>query len=80
LANVADLLIEASQRTQLIITTHSDILVDALTEHPRAVVVCEKHAGQTTMQRLDPKELKKWLEKYRLGQLWIDGELGGKRW
>jgi hypothetical protein len=32
------------------------------------------------MKRLNKEELTKWLEEYRLGQLWIDGQLGGKRW
>jgi len=80
LPNLADLLIAASERTQLVITTHSDILVDAMTERPDAVVVCEKHDGKTEMNRLSPEALAVWLEKYRLGQLWIDGQLGGKRW
>ena len=77
---IADLLVDASQRCQLIVTTHSDILVDALSERPDAVVVCEKHDGQTTMHRLDPDELAHWLGEYRLGQLWTKGELGGVRW
>lgn len=80
LPNLADLLISASERTQLIVTTHSDILVDAMTERPDAVVVCEKHDGKTEMNRLSPEALAVWLDKYRLGQLWIDGQIGGKRW
>ncbi|MEW5986009.1 MAG: AAA family ATPase [Chloroflexota bacterium] len=80
LPKLADLLIQASERTQLIVTTHSDVLVDALTEHPETIVVCEKHAGQTTMRRLDPQALAHWLESYRLGDLWTRGELGGTRW
>lgn len=80
LPNLAELLIAASERTQLIVTTHSDILVDAMTERPEAVVVCEKHDGCTEMKRLSKTDLAVWLEKYRLGQLWIDGQLGGKRW
>ena len=80
LPKVADLLHAASQLTQIIVTTHSDILVDAMTETPECVVVCEKHEGKTEMIRLSPPELKTWLEKYRLGQLWIEGQLGGKRW
>jgi len=44
------------------------------------VVVCEKHDGQTELRRLNKADLAKWLEKYRLGQLWMDGQLGGKRW
>ena len=80
LPELARLLVEASDRTQLIVTTHSDILVDAMTERPEAVVVCEKHDGQTEMRRLKREDLAAWLEKYRLGQLWIDGQVGGKRW
>jgi predicted ATPase len=80
LPKLADLLIAASQRTQVIITTHSDILVDAMTERPESVVVCEKHNGRTEMRRLKKEDLTQWLEKYRLGQLWIEGQLGGKRW
>ncbi len=80
LPKIADLLVEASRRTQLIVTTHSDILVDAMTERPEAVVVCEKYDGQTQMKRLSTDDLGVWLEKYRLGQLWTRGDLGGTRW
>jgi predicted ATPase len=80
LPKVADLLKSASERTQIIVTTHSDILVDAMTDCPEAVVVCEKHDGKTEMARLVASELTIWLDKYRLGQLWIEGQLGGKRW
>ncbi len=80
LPGLARLLVSASERTQLIVTTHSDILVDALSEQPESVVVCEKHDGKTEMNRLKREDLSVWLEKYRLGELWIDGEIGGKRW
>jgi predicted ATPase len=80
LPKLADLLKEASERTQLIVTTHSDILVDAMTETPEAVVVCSKENGATKMDRLNRDDLKEWLEKYRLGQLWIEGKIGGTRW
>lgn len=80
LPKIADLLVEASQRTQLIVTTHFDILVDTMTERPEAVVVCEKHEGKTQMKRLTADDLGVWLEKYRLGQLWMRGDLGGTRW
>ena len=77
---IADLLVDASARTQLVVTTHSEILVDALHDQPDAVVVCEKHNEQTTMERLDPTKMAVWLEKYRLGDLWTSGQLGGVRW
>lgn len=77
---MADLLVDGSSRCQLVVTIHSDVLVDALSERPDSVVGCEKHNGHTTMNRLDSVELAHWLETYRLGQLWTSGELGGVRW
>ncbi|GCL37893.1 putative ABC transporter [Sphaerospermopsis reniformis] len=80
LPTIAELLIEASQRTQLIVTTHSDALVSALSEYPESVVVCERDNTGTHLRRLQPEKLKKWLEKYTLGDLWRIGEIGGNRW
>ena len=77
---VAELLIEASSRSQIFVTTHSDILVDALTDTPEAVIVCEKPDGATQLRRLDPEGLSHWLEKYGLGDLWMRGQIGGNRW
>lgn len=77
---LADLLVEASTRTQLIITTHSDALLDAFTETPEVVCVCEKVEGSTVIRRLDKERLKVWLKDYSLGHLWMSGEIGGNRW
>jgi predicted ATPase len=76
LSLVAELLVSASARTQLIVTTHSDALVSALTDHVDAVLVCE-HRGGTELTRLDVDRLTHWLDRYRLGDLWRMGELGG---
>lgn len=77
---MARLLKQASERTQLIVTTHSEVLVDALGDTPEDVVVCEKHDGCTTFNRLDGEKLKVWLKDYSLGMLWRKGEIGGNRW
>ena len=77
---VAKLLVEASSRSQIFVTTHSDILVDALTDVPEAVIVCEKIDGATQLRRLDADDLKPWLAEYRLGELWTRGQIGGNRW
>lgn len=79
-AQVAKLLVQASTRTQIVVTTHSRMLVDALTDHPSSVVVCEKDHGESRFERLDGTVLKSWLDKYSLGELWSSGELGGNRW
>ncbi len=80
LPSLADIMLEASERTQIVVTTHSDILVDAMTEHPEYVVIVEKHNGCTQMKRLDKNELGEWLIEYRLGKLWTKGQIGGVRW
>lgn len=80
LPGLADLLREASERCQLIVTTHSDVLVDKLTDTPESIVICEKHQGQTQLRRLQKDDLAHWLKDYSLGDLWTKGELGGNRW
>jgi len=80
LPTLADLLKEASQKTQLIVTTHSDVLVDAMTDQPESVLVAEKDQQGTRLTRLNAKQLSPWLEKYRLGELWTRGDIGGTRW
>ncbi|MCY1013121.1 AAA family ATPase [Nannocystis pusilla] len=80
LGELARLLRDAAGRTQLVVTTHSSQLVDAFTDAPESILVCERHEGTTSMQRLDPERLAVWLERYGLGELWAKGELGGTRW
>jgi predicted ATPase len=77
---LGQLLLEASQRTQLIITTHSDALIDVMSDTPESIVVCEKHEGQNELQRLNANDLAILREKFSLGQLWRRGEMGGNRW
>ena len=80
LPSLADILRKASERTQIIITTHSELLVEAFTDHPEYVVVFDKENGATTMRRLDADALHEWLKQYSLGELWSRGKLGGTRW
>ena len=78
---LADLLDQASERTQLIITTHSPELVDLFTAEPGAVVVCERgFDGDTEFNRLSEDGLREWLADYRLAELWRKGVIGGNRW
>ena len=75
---VADALREASSRTQLVITTHSDALVECFSDEPESVVVCDRGPDEgTRFRRLSNDKLKDWLEEYTLGELWRRGEIGG---
>ena len=73
---IAKLMVEASERTQLIVATHSDALISALTSKPDTVVACERIGTGTTLRRLDSEKLAHWLEDYALGDLWRMGQLG----
>jgi predicted ATPase len=76
---LATLLEHAARSTQLVVTTHSDTLVDALSD-PASVLVCERGHDRPSPSRLDPQALKSWLEQYSLGTLWTRGAIGGTRW
>lgn len=78
--HVAELLVRASERMQLFVTTHSRMLVDALSDQPSSVVVCEQENGESRFRRLDADALRVWLDEYSLGTLWSMGQLGGNRW
>ena len=73
---LGSMLVEASERMQLIVTTHSEALVSAMTNEVSSVVVCERPGAGTELKRLDPAELASWLDEYRLDDLWAKGVLG----
>lgn len=75
-----DLLVEASERFQLVVTTHSTQLVDGLTDHAESVLVCEKENGTTRLVRLDQSDVDAWKEQGSLGVQWMSGRHGGTRW
>ena len=80
LSTLADLIIAAARRTQLIITTHSDILLDAFHDQPEVIVVTERDQKGTHLKRVAPDEIKTWLAQERLGLVWMSGGIGGTRW
>ena len=78
--DLAGLLVKASERTQLVVTTHSPALVDALTDHPTSVVACGKHNGQTWFKRVRPDVIEPWMDEQSLGEVWASGGIGGNPW
>jgi predicted ATPase len=76
LSLLADLLREASQRSQIIVATHSDRLVRFLS--PKEVVVMDLDQGFAKLSWADTLDLDKWLDEYTLDQVWEMGRLGGR--
>jgi len=79
IALLARLLEDASERMQIIISTHSDRLVSCFSHKPECVLVADRNdeTGETELERLDGEQLAEWLKEYKLGKLWTKGEIGG---
>lgn len=73
---LADLMREASKRTQLIVATHSDRLVRFL--KPDEVLICDAEGGLTTMTWADKLDLDRWLSEYSLDEVWAMNLMGGR--
>jgi predicted ATPase len=73
---LASLIKQASQKTQVVLSTQSPLLLDHF--QPEDVLVADRVEGSTQFTRLDSSMLDKWLEEYSLGQLWEKNELGGR--
>lgn len=72
----ADLLREASERTQVVVATHSDRLISFL--KPEEVVVMDvEEDGMVTATWADQMDLQEWLKEYTLEELWRKRLLGG---
>ena len=74
---LADLMREASQRTQLVVATHSDRLIRFL--EPKEVVVLDStDDGMSTTTWADELDLEEWLKDYTLDELWSNGRIGAR--
>jgi predicted ATPase len=73
---LADLMREASKRTQLIVATHSDRLIRFL--KPEEVLVCDAEDGLLTVKWGDEFNLAKWLAEYSLDEIWAMNLMGGR--
>ena len=77
LAVLADLMREASQRTQIIVATHSDSLIRFL--RPNEVVVMDSDdSGFATPTWADSMNLDEWLAEYSLDEVWRLGRIGAR--
>ncbi|MDX1992415.1 MAG: AAA family ATPase [bacterium] len=69
----AEVLKSAAQRTQIIVSTHSPQLIDALS--PDDLLVVDRENGATVINRPDQERLARWLERYSTGYLWTNTTL-----
>lgn len=72
---VAEHAVDASCRSQIILTTHSSLFLDAFSDQKPVTTVAQWHDGETDLKVLDGEELNYWLSNYTLGSLFASGEL-----
>jgi predicted ATPase len=73
---IAELLVEASRHTQVLVTTHSPYLLDHLPVE--SLLVVEKKQGATTCRRVKTRvQARKAIQQLGAGKAWYAGHLGG---
>jgi predicted ATPase len=73
---LANALKKASEKTQILLTTHSPYLLNHF--EPESLIIVEKLEGKTSLaQAKDIKGIKEALRKLGLGEIWYTGSLGG---
>ena len=65
----------SAMECQLLLATQSPGLLDYF--EPEEVVVVHHREGESQFARLDPTDLKQWLDEYSLSELWEKNVVGG---
>lgn len=77
--SMAEMLKSASRYSQVIVATHSPLLLNLFDIED--VLVFEKNEeNNTIVKRYFEEDFPEWKEEYLPGQMWLHGVIGGKRW
>ncbi len=72
---LAELIQNASKRTQVIVATQSPSLIDNF--RVEDIIVVNRQDGASTFERLEEKDFNVWLESYSVGELWSKNVISG---
>ena len=72
---VAEYAVAATDKTQVILTTHSPQFLNAFTETRPTITIATCDQGETHLKNLNAQALDYWLKEYSLGTLFTSGEL-----
>ena len=75
IALLAELIISAAKRTQVIIATQSPLLLNYFSIQD--IVVTKRIAGSSVFERLNESDYTHWLENFNLGELWTKNVIEG---
>lgn len=72
---LAELIQQASQRTQVIVATQSPSLIDQFGIND--IVVVNRNDGASSFERLNEVDFSEWLKSYSVGELWTKNVIAG---
>ncbi len=76
---VAEAIKNASKKTQIIVATHSPLLLNSF--ELSDILIFDKDAtNKTIITQKNEENFEDWNENYLVGQLWMNGKIGGKGW
>jgi predicted ATPase len=75
---LAGMIHSASEYSQVIIATQSPRLVDEFEANVITVVERDEKKNRSLFKKLDEEELKEWLDRYTLSELWEKNVFGGR--
>ena len=78
IAQLAEMIKEASKNTQVIIATQSPGLIDEFDANQITIIERDKESESTVANKLNEEELTDWLHNYSLSELWDKNVLGGR--
>lgn len=78
IAELGGLVKIAAQKTQVLLATQSTRLVDEFSPENLVVVERDEKNRGSVFKTLDPEQLKDWLARYSLSELWEKNVLGGQ--
>ncbi len=79
LQNITKSIKKASEKSTLLIATHSENILNAF--EPEDVRVFEKdNENSTIVNSFTKKDFENWYDEYNLGNMWRNGDIGGNRW
>jgi predicted ATPase len=71
--------IKQAVNSQLIVATHSPLLLNSF-ELEDLIVFEKDENNQSIRKSFEIEDYAEWMENYLVGQLWLNGQIGGKRW
>ncbi len=72
---LAELIQNASKRTQIIVATQAPALIDNFSVED--VIVVNRKDGASSFERLNKKDYRAWLDSYSVGELWSKDVISG---